>query len=78
MLSLQSNNGDNYYGYGIWLEKTEEGALEPWFQGCDPGVSFISSYDRNQNLNITIISNTGNNVWKMRRKIKEYKRSKFI
>jgi CubicO group peptidase (beta-lactamase class C family) len=70
MLSLQSHSGDNYYGYGIWLEKTEEGALEPWFQGCDPGVSFLSSYDRNQNLNITIISNTGNNVWEMRRKIK--------
>jgi CubicO group peptidase (beta-lactamase class C family) len=69
MLSLQSYSGDSYYGYGIWLEKTEDGTLEPWFQGCDPGVSFISSYNRNQKINITIISNTGNNVWEMKRKL---------
>jgi len=29
MLSLQSSDGDDYYGYGIWLEKTNEGAFEP-------------------------------------------------
>jgi CubicO group peptidase (beta-lactamase class C family) len=71
MLSLQIN--DNYYGYGygIWLEKTKEGVLEPFFQGCDPGVSFISSYDRNKNVNITIISNIGNDVWEMKNKIIE-------
>jgi CubicO group peptidase (beta-lactamase class C family) len=71
MLSLQSNSDDGYYGYGIWLEKTKEGTLEPWFQGCDPGVSFLSSYDRNQKINITIISNTGNNVWEIKEKITE-------
>jgi len=69
MLSLQSSDGDDYYGYGIWLEKTKEGTLEPWFQGCDPGVSFLSSYDRNQKINITIISNTGNDVWEIKRDI---------
>ena len=69
MLSLQSSDDDDYYGYGIWLEKTEEGTLEPWFQGSDPGVSFLSSYDRNQKINITIISNTGNDVWEIKRDI---------
>jgi CubicO group peptidase (beta-lactamase class C family) len=69
MLSLQSSDDDDYYGYGIWLEKTKEGTLEPWFQGCDPGVSFLSSYDRNQKINITIISNTGNDVWEIKRDI---------
>jgi CubicO group peptidase (beta-lactamase class C family) len=71
MLSLQSNSDNDYYGYGIWLEETKEGTLEPWFQGSDPGVSFLSSYDRNQKINITIISNTGNNVWKIKKKITE-------
>jgi CubicO group peptidase (beta-lactamase class C family) len=71
MLSLQSNSDDDYYGYGIWLEKTKEGTLEPWFQGSDPGVSFLSSYDKNRNTNITIISNTGNNVWELKKKIIE-------
>jgi CubicO group peptidase (beta-lactamase class C family) len=69
MISVQSNFGNDYYGYGIWLEKTGEGTFEPWFQGRDPGVSFISSYNRNKGENITIISNTGNNVWEIRRNI---------
>jgi hypothetical protein len=69
MLSLQSSDDDDYYGYGIWLEKTKDGTFEPWFQGCDPGVSFLSSYDRNRKINITIISNTGNDVWELRHDI---------
>jgi CubicO group peptidase (beta-lactamase class C family) len=71
MLSMQSNGGDDHYGYGIWLEKMKDGAFEPWFQGCDPGVSFISSYDRKNKINITIVSNTENNVWEIRNKIRE-------
>ena len=71
MLSLQSSSDDDYYGYGIWLEETKEGKLEPLFEGSDPGVSFLSSYDRDQKINITIISNTGNNVWEIKEKITE-------
>lgn len=71
MFSLQSSYEDDYYGYGIWLEKTNEGSFEPWFQGSDPGVSFITSYNRSKNINITIMSNIGNNVWEMKRKINE-------
>ena len=69
MLSLQSDGDDDYYGYGIWLEKTREGTFDPLFQGSDPGVSFVSSYDMNKKINITIISNTGNDVWEIRRDI---------
>ena len=71
MLSLQANNNEDYYGYGIWLEKTKEGALEPFFQGSDPGASFLSSYNRNNKINITLISNIGNDVWEMKNKINE-------
>ena len=71
MLSFQSGDDDDYYGYGIWLEKTNEGAFEPWFQGSDPGVSFLSSYNRSQKINTTIISNTGNDVWEIKEKIDE-------
>jgi len=71
MLSLQSKDGNSYYGYGIWLEKMVKGNYEPWFQGSDPGVSFISSYNRNKKINVTIISNIGNNVWKMNKRIQE-------
>jgi CubicO group peptidase (beta-lactamase class C family) len=70
MLSLQSSAGNDYYGYGMWLEKSGAGTFEPWFQGSDPGVSFISCYDRAKNENITIISNTGDRVGELSGRIK--------
>jgi hypothetical protein len=36
MISVQSNSGNDYSGYGIWLEKIGEGTFEPWFQSSDP------------------------------------------
>jgi CubicO group peptidase (beta-lactamase class C family) len=71
MLSLQSGHEDEYYGYGMWLEKINDQVFEPWFQGSDPGVSFISSYNRSKNINITIMSNIGNNVWKIYKEVKK-------
>ncbi|MEY9980024.1 serine hydrolase domain-containing protein [Lysinibacillus sp. RC79] len=58
------------YGYGIWLDKNEEGTFEYHFEGCDPGISFYSSYDKQQDLLITLVSNFGCNVWKIFRDIK--------
>lgn len=70
MLSLQSTNFKNEnYGYGIWLNRSEAGYM-PYFQGCDPGVSFLSSYDREKDILMTLISNFGNNVWKLMRELK--------
>ncbi len=66
MLSRQSGcEKDGYYGYGIWLKKGEKNCYTPYFQGCDPGVSFISTYQAKEESLITIISNFGNNVWRM-------------
>lgn len=56
------------YGYGFWLMKDSQ---SPFFQGSDPGVSFISSYDVNKHLIITIASNLGQDVWKMHRDIRQ-------
>jgi CubicO group peptidase (beta-lactamase class C family) len=69
MLNLQSTNGSQYYGYGIWLHKVKDNVYTPFFQGCDPGVSFISSYDTVNNIGITAVSNFGCDVWKLRRNI---------
>lgn len=71
MLSVQSGDDDNQYGYGIWLKQTAENACQPYFQGSDPGVSFISSHDREKNLSITLISNFGQNVWELEELIYE-------
>lgn len=72
MLSYQSGNEkDGYYGYGIWLKKTEEKSFSPYFQGCDPGVSFLSAHDWKTNITVTLVSNYCDNVWKIMRKIRE-------
>lgn len=57
------------YGYGIWLEK-QNGIYMPYFQGCDPGVSFISCYDKKEGRVIVLVSNYGDNVWALLKKIK--------
>lgn len=67
MMSIQSHGDDEDYGYGIWLEKTKKNIFEPMFQGSDPGISFISSYDKREKINITIISNLENHVWEMKK-----------
>ncbi len=59
MTAPQSEGGP--YGYGFWL--TEDGT--PYFQGSDPGVSFISSHDTARQITITLISNLGQDVWSM-------------
>ena len=66
MLSIQSTSEENdNYGFGIWLNKNSQQNLLPYFTGSDPGVSFISTYKIDEEINITIVSNFGNNVWKM-------------
>lgn len=78
MLSVQSGQGNSYYGYGVWLTKRDGGARRveevcmPHFEGCDPGVSFISSYDPETNVGVTLVSNVGNDVWSIHREIKKH------
>lgn len=70
MFDIQATNDNEYYGLGVWLTKYQT-RLIPFFQGCDPGVSFISSYDPVTNSTITIISNTCDNVWEIEEKINQ-------
>lgn len=63
MISNHSGK-DECYGYGIWLRKVKDN-FTPYFQGCDPGVSFITSYDIPNQLMIVLVSNYGDNVWKL-------------
>ncbi len=39
--SESDSDSESEYGYGLWLDKKEDGNYMPYFQGCDPGVSFI-------------------------------------
>lgn len=75
MLAKQSGDGsdkeEGYYGYGVWIIENENGIDIPYFQGCDPGVSFISEYNPNNNMISVLVSNYCDNVWKEMRKIRE-------
>ena len=69
MFTVQSSKGDDFYGYGIWLKKVGENAHHPYFQGSDPGVSFISRYHPERGLRVHIVSNQGDDVWDLAAKI---------
>ena len=75
MLSKQSGDGmdseEGYYGYGVWIIDNPEGEDFVYFQGCDPGVSFISEYNPNNHMISVLVSNYGDNVWKEMRGIRE-------
>ncbi len=67
MLAPQNGDPSDPYGYGVWLRKAGEDTYIPYIQGCDPGVSFVSTYDRTSRSSLTIVSNYGCNVWAIRR-----------
>lgn len=75
MLSKQSGDGDDaeegYYGYGVWIIDNPEGTDYAYFQGFDPGVSFISEYNADKNIISVMVSNYQNNVWQEMRKIRK-------
>ena len=75
MLSKQSGDGsdpeEGYYGYGMWIIDNPDGKDYAYFQGFDPGVSFISEYNPNNGIISVLVSNYGDNVWQELRKIRE-------
>lgn len=74
MLSKKSGDGEDaeegYYGYGLWIIDNPAGKDFAYFQGCDPGVSFISEYNPNNGMISVLVSNYGDNAWKEMRKIR--------
>lgn len=66
MLKPQSSGNGKYYGYGVWFYNTDSGFI-PFIQGQDPGVSFVSSCDFVNGVEITAVSNKGDDVWSLRR-----------
>jgi len=70
MLSVQAEDDGDRYGYGVWF-KSRRDRLVPYIQGCDPGISCVSSFDRTTDTTVTILSNKGDDVWSMEKRITE-------
>jgi CubicO group peptidase (beta-lactamase class C family) len=65
MLQIHSRDDDgSCYGYGIWIHNGNNLENIFYFQGQDPGVSFISEYNPKKDIQITLVSNFGDNVWR--------------
>ncbi|ALS02634.1 serine hydrolase [Enterococcus silesiacus] len=58
----------DHYGYGFWIAKKADHTF-PYMQGHDPGVSFISSYNKTLSLQITLMSNLEQDVWSLHKEI---------
>ena len=74
MLTKQSGDGldaeEGWYGYGLWIIDNPDGADIAYFQGCDPGVSFIAEYNPDRRIISVLVSNYGDNVWREMRKVR--------
>jgi CubicO group peptidase (beta-lactamase class C family) len=58
-----------YYGHGLWLSKEVGGKREVYITGCDAGVSFKASVNREADLQVTVMSNTTHGAWPVLRDI---------
>jgi len=66
MTSVQAlTEGGSGYGFGFWLASDA-----PFFQGMDPGISFITRHQDNGILTI-VVSNFCNNVWNINNNIED-------
>lgn len=54
------------YGYGLWMEKLN-GRFIPHFEGCEPGIACLSTYDVERDILITLITNKDNHIWSLNR-----------
>ncbi|MBQ1377667.1 MAG: serine hydrolase [Lachnospiraceae bacterium] len=75
MLSRQSGDGEDpeegWYGYGVWIIANPNGEDYAYMQGLDPGISVIAEYNPNNDMISILVSNYGDNVWAMMRKIRK-------
>lgn len=60
MTSVHHSHDGYHYGWGLWL--SEDGRAVS-MEGMDAGVSFRSTYLRDQSLSYTVLSNTTRGVW---------------
>lgn len=56
------------YGYGLWLEALD-GHTIPHFEGSEPGIGCLTTYDASQDLLITLITNNDSNIWALNRNL---------
>jgi len=68
-VKVEAEGEQTYYGHGLWLSEAAGRKREVYITGCDAGVSIKSSVFRDDDLQITVISNTTHGAWPILRDI---------
>ncbi len=68
-VKAEAEGEHTYYGHGLWICEDESRSREEYITGCDAGVSFNSSVNRDNDLQVTVISNTTDGAWPVLRDI---------
>jgi CubicO group peptidase (beta-lactamase class C family) len=71
----ETEGAHKYYGHGLWIDDALGRKQDVYITGGDAGVSFKSSVNRENNLLVTVISNTTHGAWPLLRSIEDALRS---
>ncbi|WP_144512535.1 serine hydrolase [Bacillus sp. FJAT-22090] len=63
--------GDDFYGYGVWIKKKDDIIFKYHLMGYDPGVSFHSSYCPKIDAQLVVCANVSKGAYAMMNKIEE-------
>jgi CubicO group peptidase (beta-lactamase class C family) len=64
-------NENGYYGYGVWIKKTEKSILKYHIMGYDPGICFHSAYYPDLSIKVIVCSNKSDGAYDMMSAIEE-------
>ena len=62
-VKAETEGEHRYYGHGLWISEEEGRHRKEYITGCDAGVSFMSSVDCVNEMQVTVISNTTDGAW---------------
>lgn len=62
-VKAETEGAHTYSGHGLWIYEGAGRRREIYLTGCDAGVSFRSSVNRDTELQVTVISNTTYGAW---------------
>jgi CubicO group peptidase (beta-lactamase class C family) len=68
-VKAEKEGEQTYYGHGLWIREEEGRNREVYLTGCDAGVSFMSSVDCVNEMQVTVISNSTDGAWSVLRDI---------
>ncbi|TQR20130.1 serine hydrolase domain-containing protein [Psychrobacillus vulpis] len=58
-------DGDDYYGYGVWIKKKEDAIFKYHVMGYDPGVSFHSAIYPASSIKLAVCANISKGAFKI-------------